>query len=249
MTKSMDAALDACLGKNNVEVYCISLPHATDRRRRFEAFASSIGMTFSFWNAIDKQNLTPEDLKMACVRIGDAHCPGASACRLSIHQCLESFYQHSTKDYILILEDDAGFETNGRTTPSSSSEMSNLQDLIRFLEDCCKHNEKNPYDRWLQVWFGYYDDDRTNFRPFHTHQTEKVLTSSLAYQCLGTSCTHAMLFRRDTVELLLFGLLRMEGRHLPIDWFTKTMMADVLTLIPPKTIIAQTDDYSYVHSS
>lgn len=234
----MNDRLDSWLGKDNYMVYCISLVRATERRRRFTEFASSIGLSFTFWDAVDKHSLTDDDTELANVHLQGVPSDGATACRVSIHRCLDTFFRESDRKYILIFEDDAGFDAHGRRTPSTPTQNSRLESLCTFIDAC--RDQVSPSE-WMQVWFGYYDDDQQNHVP--------MTTDDVVYRCTGTSCTHAMLFRRDAVQVLMYGLLRKDARHLPIDWFTKTMMEDVPTLIPKRTIIAQTDDHSFVHAS
>lgn len=233
--QSMDDALNVCLGVGNYTTVCINLERATERRRRFSKWAEEIGMTFRYWKAKDYQCLTSSDLAHQCdVHINRKQAKGASACRISITDCLLSMMEdeHAEKDYIVIFEDDAGFVRNGTSTPSSDTVYSNKQCLLDFLMRCGDIDR----NKWDQIWLGYYDDDIANTSEY----------SPGVFRCRGTSCTHAMILHRRVVQKLLSKLMDPRTSRLPIDAFTKGMMKDHITLSPPMTIVCHTDIHGFI---
>ena len=240
---SMDEALDQWLGRNNYEVWCISLKRAVRRRDTFRKWANEIGLTFRFWDATDYLEMPDTYFKTYC----DVHLAsgkrvtGASACRISITKCLESFVQMTNKGYVFVLEDDAGFVPDGKKSGSSGTDLSYKENLIEFVRQCCAFTNAREYG-WQQVWFGYYDGDVE-------HHTMIDPVYPLVCRSLGTCSTHSMLFQRGTVENVLLPLLRdPRNRREPIDSITKWIMSHFSrTLIPPRTIICQTDDERYIN--
>ena len=73
----MDTLLTQFL-KQPWKAYCISLPRCIERRQRFTAWAQEIGLTFQFWDAVDKRSLD-----QATILSGGELSMGATACRLS----------------------------------------------------------------------------------------------------------------------------------------------------------------------
>jgi hypothetical protein len=232
----MDQALDSWLGKNNYDVYCISLKRSLKRRHKFTEWAKHVELSFEFWDATDYRDLVEEDFQNVCdVYIGKRRVSGASACRISITKCMQHFIENTNKPYLFILEDDAGFVNEGTKSGSSSSNLSNKQSLIDFINQCRQFTGSHKF-QWEQIWFGYYDDDVMNY---------KVIDEKFPLVCLslGTSMTHSMMISRLAVHELLSQFHEPQWKHLPIDEFTKTFMRSRLTtLIPPKSIICQTDD-------
>ena len=101
----MDDALNQWLGKNNVLIKCIGLKRASQRRQRFQKWASQIRLTFDFWDATDYKDLTPQDLEQWCdVHIGGRQVTGASACRISITKCMLHFLNETNYPFLLIFE-------------------------------------------------------------------------------------------------------------------------------------------------
>jgi GR25 family glycosyltransferase involved in LPS biosynthesis len=58
----MDTYLDKICGKGTWAAYCISLKRCVERRSNFTKWAESIGLTFEFFDAIDKLSLTASDI-------------------------------------------------------------------------------------------------------------------------------------------------------------------------------------------
>jgi hypothetical protein len=233
----MDECLDTWLGKNNYDVWCISLKRSVKRRHNFSKWANEIGLTFQFWDAMDYSKVTPEEYMKYCnVHIGGRPISGASALRVSLTLLLQQYLQETSKPFLLVFEDDAGFVAEGTKSGSSHSVLSCKETMIEFIHQCRNYGNTHP-DAWEQVWFGYYDDD-VGKRTYVDKENYPLVCLSL-----GTSMTHAMLFRRSAVVELLSLLQHDVYKHLPIDEFTKFMMQkNGKTLIPPSTIVCQTDD-------
>lgn len=237
----MDKELQDFLGQDNYVTWCISLKRSTERRETFTKWAKDIGMTFQFWEATDYLDLTPEDYTKLCnVHINNQPVSGASACRISITKCLEHFIKQTDKPYLLIFEDDAGFEKSS-TSGSTATELSNRESLFKYIRECKEYTKENGNDSWHLIYFGYYDGDVDN----HVSISSKY---SLLCKSLGTCSTHAMLFNRSVVMDILELLYVKEYSSHPIDEFTKYMMKTFKkTLIPHSTIIGQTDHTNIIN--
>ena len=70
----MNSFLDKFCGKDKWSVYCISLERCTERRINFTNWANSVDLTFTFFDAIDKRDLT----EAVCV-VGQESSIGATA--------------------------------------------------------------------------------------------------------------------------------------------------------------------------
>jgi len=232
--ENVDTLLDGWLGNGNYDVWCISLTKASDRRRYFTKWANHIGLSFKFWDATDYLDLTEKDFSSHCnVNIAGKPVAGASACRISITKCMESYYHTTNKPYLFIFEDDAGFDAEDRETGSTPSDLSNKDMFLTFLAQC-KEFDKHFPELWDQVWFGYYDDDTKN----HEMVDDRW---PMVCRSLGTSMTHAMMFRREAIGKLLPMLYYEPWKEEPIDSITKyTMAVNRKTILPPKTIVCQT---------
>lgn len=230
----MDQALDQLLGKDKYNIWCISLDRAKDRRQTFREWAQHMEMSFQFWDATDYLDLKPNDFIELCdVHINNKRVSGASACRISITKCMEHFFYHTDKTYLLIFEDDAGFGDPNINTTSSSTELSNKTSFIQFLQECKGYTDEYGPDSWNSIFFGYYDGDKDSKIP---------LSPKYPMLCkgLGTSCTHAMLFHRSCIYPLLDLLHNDKHKKLPVDEFTKQMMMTFQkTIMPPSTIVGQ----------
>lgn len=239
----LDDLLDNWLGKNNYQVWCVSLTRATNRRTNFSNWANHVGLTFKFWDATDCEQCSPVDLqRYGCdVHINRKQCVGASCCRISITRCLEYHIHCTNNDYVFIFEDDAGFHTQGKESGCSSTELSCKETLLEFVQQCTTFLKENGGNPWDQVWFGYYDEDV---------ERSSVVDARypLVHACFGTCLTHAMLLKRETVKELLDLLSVQENRTEPIDSFTRYIMVkNGRTIIPPKTIICQTGNDRFIN--
>lgn len=251
----MDERLNRWLGKDRFVVRCISSVRSIDRRTRFETFAKDIGLSFEYWDATDKSTITPTDRVMANVLVNGKVSEDATAQRISIHRCMETFLDSTDKEFLFVLQDDAGFHSNSGSRPSSiSTKWSSRENLFSFVDACSLRAPSSsarthrpctsPFTtmdyEWMQVWFGYAEDDQDKI-------CEISKDESVLCRCTGTSSMHAMLLRRDAVQLLVHGLVRPDARHVPIDWYVKKGMKETRTLVPRYPIIGQVDDNTLVH--
>lgn len=119
------------------KAYCINLPRCTERRATFSEWAANIGLSFTFWDAIDKNDLADSDCH---VKVGNFISKGATACRRS-HEALwrHILDKETAVEYVFIFEDDAGFTDKS------------VADLKRFFTDV-----KRLQTNWsiLQLGFG-----------------------------------------------------------------------------------------------
>jgi len=233
----MQDALENWLGKDTIFTRCISLKRATHRRKRFIEWTTHVELDCPFWDAVDYRDLTPQDLEKWCnVQICNGKFVlGASACRISITKCMIHFLNETTYPYLLLFEDDAGFVSNGSNTGCQSTPLSNKQSLLDFIKELTLFTHSNSWD---MIWFGYYDGDKNAHTPI----------SSLICKSMGVHSTHAMLFHRKEVQILLELLLDERYKSHPIDEFTCfRMKTQQNTLLPIQTIICQTDNEQFIN--
>ena len=193
----MKELLDGLCGKDNWVAYCINLKRATQRRATFQAWADSINLPFTFFEATDKLNLTEDDYKLCDVWVnGTARCAGATACRLSHHRLSEHFLSaHPNVEYCFFLEDDAGFK----------QPQQDWNNFVNFVSDIKQYNLK-----WDLLHLGYHD---TGFR-----RMEQIAPHVAHVH--NTHVTHAMLMNRKMVENHLRILRHSNPKifSLPVDW-------------------------------
>jgi hypothetical protein len=226
----MDNLLNEWLGKDNWIAWCINLDRAKKRKELFSKWAAEIELTFSFWYATDKLTLTEDDYKICDVNTCAGKSSGATACRISHQKCMNYSINNTNKEYILIFEDDAGFKMlKNAGGPSKETEYSNKENLLLFLNDCKQHN-------WDQIWLGY-----------HIPDPKGPQISNYVRRCPYTLCTHAMMFKKDSLIKLYDTLLNTRKTE-PIDSITSDFMKSHITLGPLDTIICQIDTESCIWS-
>jgi GR25 family glycosyltransferase involved in LPS biosynthesis len=225
---TFDQLLNLLCGENKWVAYCINLERCTERKKIFQDWAKFCGLTFNWWKATDKLTLTDEDYKYCDVYVnGTIKSNGATACRLSHHYLIKyllSKDEYKDKEYFFILEDDAGF-----TNPEE--DLKNLNDYIKNIID-------NKY-KWDHLWFGYMAGNiMKRFIPISNY------TGILAQ----THLTHAMLFKRNQLQLHLQILEDEKFKSLAVDWTADLIRINKLgvTLGPVKNIIQQIDENSFI---
>ena len=215
----MDILLTNVL-KQPWKAYCISLPRCTERRERFLHWTETIGLTCSFWDAVDKR-----ELQTPTVLSGNQLSLGATACRLS-HEALWKYClkDPSTK-YFFIFEDDAGFKSK------------TLVHLIKFLQDIQRVNK--PWDI-LQFGFG-------TMTGTELHLLSKRVPPGI-FQVNFCDQTHALLYTRKAIQGML--LLSQDERYKtsPSDGLLLHYVQKKKGIVfaPAQSIIEQTDSVSII---
>jgi hypothetical protein len=219
--------LNLLCGENKWVAYCINLERCTERKTQFQQWADFCGLTFNWWNATDKLTLTDEDYKICDVYVnGTSKSSGATACRLShyhLAKYLLTSEEYKDKEYFFILEDDAGFLNTEE----------DLKDLSDYIMDII-----NKKYTWDHLWFGYIKNVMKQFIPLSSYTV--ILNQ--------THLTHAMLFKRNQLQLHLKILEDPRFKSLAVDWTADLIRQNKLgvTLGPVKSIITQVDENSYI---
>lgn len=223
----MDAVLNTfCQGKP-WKAYCISLQSCIERRQKFTTWAESIGLTFTFFDAIDKKDLTVTTLKERGIEISWGKVsPGATACRMS-HEALWNYVltREPQLEYVFILEDDAGFVRANQTI---------LEAYIQAIQ------ASKPDWSILQFGFG-------SMTGFELHLFQRRVPAGI-YRADSTDQTHCLFYKRKAIEDIY--ALSQEEKY-------QKRTADGLLLafiqrkkghivVPKTSIIEQTDTQSYI---
>jgi GR25 family glycosyltransferase involved in LPS biosynthesis len=229
MTTKLDSLLDSLLGKNNWEAYCINLDVAKDRNNSFTNWAQSLGLSFKFWSATDKNSLSPSDYQQCDVIVNNEFkSPGATACRLSHIRLFKYLLSNfPNKEYFFIFEDDCGFKSDSETAKNIKKET-----LFQYISDVKQYNTN-----WDSLVFGYHDTGAKQLNPI-SERLNLVLRSHLA---------HATIYKRSAMESIIYLHSLPQTRNLPFDWLTD-ILRDLksITLGPKTSIIDQIDDFSYI---
>ena len=216
----MDAFLDKFCGKNKWQAYCISLERCTERRANFEAWAKEIDLTFTFFNAIDKRDLT----EAVCL-VNQEPNMGATACRLS-HEALYKEVASTTNEWVMIFEDDAGFKKSNKTN------------LYKFLEAL-----SNSRLRPQMVQFGYHTAEKLMMNLIWKS------IDPILYKYEAADQTHAILYKKKTITDLM-GLCAKEAfKKKPIDGVIILWQRKNSCIGPETSVIEQVDPISYIWSS
>lgn len=224
----MDAILNhLCEGKP-WKAYCISLPRCEERRQRFTVWASQHGLTFTFWDAFDKRNLTEEESSKRPINVAGKPSSGALACRISYEKLWDYILQNDTGiPNIFILEDDAGFLTKS------------LEDFGSFSKNIVSLKEK-----WLAIQFGFGTMTGTQMSLLRPGVSKNIFRVDFSDQ------THAILYKRSSIRELkrLSELPRYRTR--PADGLLLALIQERKGPIfcPAESIIEQTDSISYIAS-
>lgn len=214
----MDNLLNTFLQKP-WKAYCISLSRCTERREKFSRWAQESGLTFTFWDAVDKR-----DIDDATVISGNTLSLGATACRLS-H---EEVWAHCLKEnipYVFILEDDAGFQSK------------TLDDFRVFLEGV-KQSRKS----WSALQFGF-----GTMTGSELHLISKRVPPGI-YQTDFCDQTHAILYTRQAVQHMILLAQEQKFKTRPSDGLLLTYIQKKkgIVLCPKTSIIEQTDTISFI---
>lgn len=203
------------------KAYCISLPRCTERREQFTRWASENGLTFTFWDAVDKR-----ELSQATVVSANVLSLGATACRLS-HEAL---WAHCLQDkdckYFFLFEDDAGFKSQG------------LQEFAAFLEGAKQVS-------WSVLQFGF-----GTMTGSELHLLRKRVPPGI-FQVNFCDQTHALLYTRQAVETMLELSHNPAFLTRPSDGLLLTFVQKKkgIVLAPSDSIIEQVDTISYISTS
>lgn len=214
----MDAILNTFL-QEPWKAYCISLRRCTERRERFSKWAQEVGLTFTFWDAVDKR-----DLDDAVVISGNQPSLGATACRLS-HEEIWAYCLQEKTPYVFILEDDAGFASK------------TLDDFKIFLEGV-KQSKKS----WSALQFGF-----GTMTGAELHLLSKRIPAGI-YQTDFCDQTHAILYTRQAIQDMLQLAKEQKFRTRPSDglFLTYIQKKKGIVLCPKTSIVEQTDTISYI---
>jgi GR25 family glycosyltransferase involved in LPS biosynthesis len=220
----MNSLLTAVLHGKSWKAYCISLPRCTDRRQRFQAWADSIDLSFTFWDATDKQSL-PSGTQ-GCL-VANKVSLGATACRKSYELLFSHILSHPV-DYVFILEDDAGFK---------SKTWNHLIEFLRGIQ------LSKPNWDILQFGFG-------TMTGVELHLLYRKIPPGI-FQANFTDQTHANLYTRDAIIQIQSFLQEPTYTSSPIDGiilkYIQKKKAKVLA--PSVSILEQTDTISYIQQN
>ncbi len=227
----MRAALDRLCGAGKWRAYCISLPRCTERRAAFTAWAAAVDLPFSFWDAVDKLDLSGEPV----VRVGKVPSAGAEACRRS-HEALYRHCLGQPEAYFLILEDDAGY---GAAVARGDCDAGNEDNspIIEFTAAVGRSGLP-----WAMVQFGYHTAATTQIALYNPAVDKRLYRYDVADQA------HAILFRKKTVRELLDLCSQEKFQARPIDGIINIYQTRRMGLCigPEVSLIRQVDSKSFI---
>jgi hypothetical protein len=178
-------------------------------------------MPFSFWDAVDKRDLT-----QATVLSGNQLSLGATACRMS-HEALWRHCLEKEKEtqFFFIFEDDAGFKTKG------------VQELLTFFKQIQQSSA-----RWdlLQLGFG-------TMTGTELHLLSKRVPPGI-FQASFCDQTHALLYTRKAIHEMLSLSTDPRYQTRPSDGLllTYSLKKKGIILAPRTSLIEQTDTVSMI---
>jgi GR25 family glycosyltransferase involved in LPS biosynthesis len=222
----MDRLLTKFCGGKPWKAYCISLPRCDERRKRFSAWASENRLTFQYWDAFDKKNLTDEICTQRQVNVAGQPSKGALACRISYEQLWNSILEKDAGiPNIFILEDDAGFLKK------------NLADFETFLNRLASTNES-----WMAVQFGFGTMTGTQLSLLKPGVSQNIFRVDFSDQ------THAILYKRSAIRELKALSENPRYRTRPADGLVLAMIQQRKGAIyaPSESILEQVDPISYI---
>jgi len=208
------------------KAYCISLPRCTERRQQFQHFASEHQLTFTFWDACDKQTLPEELYEQKKVMVGGQFSKGATACRISHEDLWSHILLNDTKyKTIVIFEDDAGFKSKS------------FQDLEVFFKGVSRLQKP-----WSALQLGFGTMTGSDLHLLSGRNPECIFKVDFCDQ------THAIIYTREAIQGM-FTLSNMKKyKTCPSDGvFLAYVQRNMGTVYAPRTsILEQIDTISYI---
>ena len=219
-----DDWLNRYCGRYKWKAYCISLKRCTERRNNFTEWANNVGLSFEFFDAIDKNNLTEETLDSKGVIVGKETIPGATACRLS-HEAIYDIALKDGTDYVFILEDDAGFV---------KSTKADLEEFLKALEQSKLKSS--------MVQFGFHTCTKVQYNLLNRS------VNPLIYKYEYADQAHAILYRSKAISMLRELCLAKQHLRKPIDAIINVFQINKMgaCLGPCESVIEQVDSISYI---
>ena len=208
------------------KAYCISLPRCQERRTTFSHWAQEIGLTFTFWDAFDKQNLTSAQFESKKVLVGNEFSKGATACRISHESLWHHIVLHEPHlQTILIFEDDAGFRSK------------TIAEFKQFFL-----NIKKLKKSWSILQLGFGTMTGSDLHLFSSRNPPDIFQVDFCDQ------THAMVYKKDAIEKI-FTLAQTEKyKTRPSDGLLLAFIQKRIGIVyaPRTSIVEQVDTVSYI---
>lgn len=208
------------------KAYCVSLPRCEERRKRFIEWASQNGLTFTFWDAFDKKNLTEDDCAKRQVNVAGKPSTGALACRISYEKLFDHILEKDAGiPNLFILEDDAGFRRK------------NLEDFEKFSNSIVSLK-----DKWMAIQFGFGTMTGTQMGLLKAGVSKNIFRVDFSDQ------THAILYKRSSIRELKALSENPRYRTRPADGLVLALIQQRKGAVyaPAESIIEQTDSVSYI---
>lgn len=219
----MDTEISIFLKNKSWKAYCISLPRCIERRNKFTTWASEHGLTFTFWDAFDKYNLSETNANK--INIGKTYSPGATACRRSHEELWKHILEKDHEEYFFIFEDDAGFRSKS------------YSDLKEFLENCQKIQKQ-----WSILQFGFGTMTGSELHLLSRRNPPNI------YQVDFCDQMHANLYTKNAIQELFILSKDEKYKTRPSDGLLLSYLQKKkgIILAPKESIIQQIDTISYI---
>ena len=221
----MDAFLTQIL-KSPWKAYCISLSRCTERRALFSQWAQEIGLTFTFWDAFDKQSLTPEEFESKKVVVGNDFSKGATACRISHERLWQHILLNDTScKYSLIFEDDAGFRSK------------TIAELKEFLQGAQKLAKP-----WSILQLGFGTMSGAELQLLSSRNPPNIFQVDFCDQ------THAMVYTKEAIQKMSQLSQSLQYKTRPSDGLLLAFIQKRMGIVyaPRTSIVEQIDTISYI---
>jgi GR25 family glycosyltransferase involved in LPS biosynthesis len=222
----MDSLFNTVFGEGKWKAYCINLERATERKTKFQEFAKQYNLTFSFWNATDKLDLSKKVLEKRGCLVADNVSSGATACRMSYERLIKHIIDNELYySYFIIFEDDCGFLKK------------TFQHLEIFISEVMR--SKTPWSI-LQLGFGTMTGIELNL--ISKRVPPNIMKAEFTDQ------THAMIYTRDT--LLHLDVHSQDPKYLHSPWdgllLHYILRKKGIILTPKTSILEQVDTVSFI---